>query len=220
MTHSAPQFVSGKHPHSGAITLSPRTASKTGLRDKTKKETLYPRLRLRRCLALSGAVWRCLASALPIQLGMACVSERMVMRSMQVLTGISVRGFSRRWSGRRAARGCLNGDLGGFQGWAGIAGRTQVWVGGAEWDARAGTRSAPTGAVWGVAEVAPGRREGRHEACPYGGGLGSGGGGVGATRGQAQGLPLRIFGWGHGCGGFAGGGVGWRGRYDEGAFRG
>ena len=59
MTHSAPQFVSGKHRQNGAIALSPRTASRTGIKDKTRKETLYPRLSLLR--------W--VASVLPIQLG-------------------------------------------------------------------------------------------------------------------------------------------------------
>ena len=35
---------------------------------------------------------------------------------------------------------------------------------------RAPTRGAPTGGVWGIWESTPGAREGRHKACPYGGG--------------------------------------------------
>ena len=99
---------------------------------------------------------------------MACVSERMVMRSMQVLTGISVRCFSRRWSGAASGAGLSERGFGGISGMG-----WDSWPdAGLGWGSRVG-------------------RQGRHKVCPYGSGSEDDGGDAGATRGQAQGLPLR-----------------------------
>ena len=57
--------------------------------------------------------------------------------------------FCRAGGWAASGRGCLNGTLGGFSGWAGIDGREQDWVGGVELDAWAGTRPALTERVRG-----------------------------------------------------------------------
>ena len=93
-------------------------------------------------------------------------------------------------SGAGDCGGCARAARGQAQGLP-LRGRRGDCKGRVGGDARAGTRPAPTGAVWGLRWPCGSRRQGRHKACPYRSGVGIAVAVWVAAPGQAQGLPLQ-----------------------------